>query len=133
MMQPNEKTGRLPNASLNADPSVSYRMIGGEGQMVTWRPIHTAPHDGTRLLVFRPATRIPRTAKGKGLRPVPDAVFLARWHSVEPEDDCSEIRHTLYMKHDGYWTTKGSNGAKPMEGGPTHWMPLPDFPPPLGG
>jgi Protein of unknown function (DUF551). len=69
-----------------------------------WRPIATAPRDGTRVLVY---------FKGKGVREVH---WTSRWSDNPVEDG---LWHVDDDKH-GPYPLRGY-----CDGDDTHWMPLP--------
>lgn len=71
-----------------------------------WRPIETAPRDGTHILMYSADAMLPR-------------MFLAFW-SLYPSE---------YMQAngiDGEWSYTWE--AQEVEVEPTHWMPLPEPP-----
>lgn len=70
--------------------------------MTKWRPIETAPRDGTVLLTFNPDLWVGRVIFDARIR-------MARW-SVDADT----------------WYIQGVNSTIPLE--PTHWMPLPQPP-----
>lgn len=71
--------------------------------MSDWKPIDTAPRDGTHVLVFIPLAR---------------RIEIAFCHGEMP-------------KRSGFsgWAT--NEGDLTEEAAPTHWMPLPEPPPAL--
>ncbi len=71
--------------------------------MSQWKPIESAPKDGTRVLLW-PGTTGPNHSGDK-------IVFLAYWW--QPHNP----------KSPGFWV--GNVGKRER---PTHWMPLPDPP-----
>lgn len=77
-----------------------------------WRPIETAPRDGTRILIAR---------AGEGV----DEIEITGWYIV-PQYSMEHVGGDLYRKvpetsYEG-WNGNGHRA--------THWMPLPD--PPTG-
>lgn len=73
--------------------------------MSEWKPIDTAPKDGTPVLVVLPAYR--------------------------PEIDDRMMLTAVYFGQKWGWetTVKNDNGDPiPVEDKPTHWMPLPEPP-----
>lgn len=66
-----------------------------------WKPISTAPKDGTWILIYQPASmwQSKRAARQAVIR-------VAYWH--QPAN----------LSHDGFWL--GGHTYRP-----THWMPLP--------
>lgn len=68
--------------------------------MSDWRPIETAPRDGSLVLLFSPIQ--PRT------------IAIGWWHSS----------NVTVAATGGWWGAHGVGAYR----GPTHWMPLPDPP-----
>ena len=94
-----------------------------------WRPIESAPKDGTWVWAYAPGVVIP-VQKGKRTRKTRDRVFAAHWvsnpadgHGSRLSDHAKELRE----KHGGFWSGN-PNGRRPVANLPTHWQPLP--PPP---
>jgi hypothetical protein len=87
-----------------------------------WRPIETAPKDGTAILIFEPSGAC-------GL--------LSNWH-MPPDgprsyrlNDPRLHRFDDYRFAIGYWRPRGGWGNRnSAEVNPTHWMPLPSPPEP---
>ena len=72
--------------------------------MSDWRPISTAPKDGTYILLWP----VGRAVIRHGYAPT-SAVGMARWHQPgNPE-------------RPGYWSAAGHGECNR----PSHWMPLP--------
>ena len=67
---------------------------------MSWRPIATAPKDGTWLLLFTPDATEPR-------------IYVGAWAEFENYDAC--------------WVENYCDDPLPAE--PSHWMPLPEPPP----
>jgi hypothetical protein len=78
--------------------------------MVGWRPIETAPKDGTYVLLFFPSRPISDTFTG--------IVRSGCWGYVEDDDDSDG----WYEHPEDDMTQRAGDGL------PTHWMPLPDPP-----
>lgn len=83
-----------------------------------WKPIATAPKDGTHLLAW---------SKGWGY-------FACRWYTPEQlaeyEDELQPFRPPNDpADYDGGWFTLGDVDEQT----PTHWMPLPPPPAPEAG
>lgn len=70
--------------------------------MSEWRPIETAPKDGSALILFDPETEAPQ-------------MWVASWCEFEGDPD-----------GDGYWVD--FSAALAEINGATHWMPLPEPP-----
>lgn len=88
-------------------------------EMSEWRPIESAPKDGTVILTFLPA-----------IKNIPSRIVPLAWRSEPSSNKASrkmEMRGYFIEKHGGYWAGAGPR-ALPSHGSPTHWMPLP--PPP---
>jgi len=71
-----------------------------------WQPIETAPKDGTRILIYFPASCV----RCRGIR-VEESVFIGHWHQPGNPQQI------------GFWTGWGSSRRTA-----THWMPLPKSP-----
>ena len=89
-----------------------------------WRPIESAPKDGTELILFHP----PEIYDGEK---VPARVTCGQW--VEWTDTCSEYHATTgeYLGQSiqgggAMWTSL--DGGFREESPPTNWMPLPAAP-----
>lgn len=83
-------------------------------EAVMWRPIETAPKDGTEVLAYREDA----------------GVFLIRWDAPEnflTEDECVKLGESA---EEYSWIFADFVQGDRCEGSemPTHWMPLP--PPP---
>jgi len=74
-----------------------------------WRPIETAPRDGTDILIYSPEMEGCAIALASALE--------------DDEEDESKKDHDLY---DTWYDTWGD--GTPMDVVPTHWMPLPTIP-----
>lgn len=84
-------------------PGSAHARIAGEirwaVERLTWRPIETAPKDGTPIIIARPTWFLPEEG----------------WHVVRWDDDC--------------WTVHDGKSDHTLRGPtPTHWMPVPDAP-----
>jgi hypothetical protein len=89
-----------------------------------WRPIETAPKDGTEILLGAPA----QVFRGQPTEP---RSTIGHWMTDEecrePVGDCGgECRCPEYKFHDPYWISW--DGGFTEEHPPTHWMPLPSRP-----
>lgn len=92
-----------------------------------WRPIKTAPKDGTRIFVFVPGCWVAQR-KGKRRRKTQDRMMSAYWHIAPrglPGRGLSDFAKELIEKHGGFWT---GTVLRPISGSPSHWMPLPTPP-----
>lgn len=112
MTDPKKLVGRLervvldrrPGFSLNADPQLLTEAAACIREMVEWRPIETAPRDGTRVLLFSVPNEVP------SLRPhIADGYWKASTGLMAP----------------GLWMLGQSVGPSFC---PTHWLPLPPAP-----
>jgi len=79
-----------------------------------WKPIETAPKDGTEILVWRSDC----------------GILLARWDAPEnflSDRECEELGESA-EQYDWLYADFVAGGR--MEGSevPTHWQPLPDEP-----
>ena len=77
---------------------------------MNWQPIETAPKDRTEILA---AVRYPKDEKIKGV-----------WHTSFVYWDADFEEHP-----DGIWAYGYENPI--TTGKPTHWMPVPQYVPPL--
>jgi hypothetical protein len=89
-----------------------------------WRPIATAPKDGTEALLYAPIQEYNGT-------PTDERVTIGHWTTEEEcreqIGDCGgECRCPEYKYHDPSWISW--DGGFTVENPPTHWQPLP--PPP---
>jgi hypothetical protein len=80
-----------------------------------WRPIETAPKDGTEILLGAPG----RSTQGQWLEPSDKPVIKYR-DGFAPEEEWEEFE-PFWSSYDGGFTE---------EHPPTHWMPLPASPSP---
>ena len=81
--------------------------------MSGWKPIETAPRDGTPVILTGPYKSKPSTATMTNKPPIVDTGYYK--HGI----------WTGYYKH-GIW----QSGSLRMAGNPTHWMPMPEPPEP---
>jgi hypothetical protein len=79
-----------------------------ESPLDDWRPIETAPHDGTRVLVL-----IPPGADGRR------SVEIAAWD----DERFNKRPHPFWA-----WERRFLGVATMKDMPPTHWMPLPEVP-----
>jgi hypothetical protein len=86
-----------------------------EAQLVKWRPIETAPKDGTDIIVGFDAASV-------------WVVHVAFWREVTEE----LMSYTDFTPEDtGWWSyVRGSVTQEQLDGYrmPTHWIELPDVP-----
>lgn len=87
--------------------------------MADWRPIKTAPKDGSPMLMWL-ATPISRNRSVEGITANTAIGFWLEggWKSIECED-CGAMGSTL---------TGWMNDWQWIDINPTHWMPLPESP-----
>lgn len=82
--------------------------------MMEWKPIETAPKDGTELLLWR----------------ADSGVILARW--IAPcdflTDEEIEKNHADDSEEPDWFHADYVQGGRITDGAPTHWMPLPEPP-----
>lgn len=76
-----------------------------------WRPIATAPRDGTRIIAY------PVVLGECG---------IVTWERPARTPPMMRLVSNENENHDGFWRVLLSQAASPYE--PTHWMPLPDPP-----
>ncbi len=76
---------------------------------MTWQPIETAPRDGTEVLL---------ALKGK------HRACLGYWIDSEDVRYGKSVRKRQLWSVESMWILHGD------EPEPTHWMPLPELPPP---
>lgn len=78
--------------------------------MNDWRPIKTAPKDGTWVIIYDPyfVTEMP--------------VSIGTYMTADERDTCGRFKK-------GEWLLFEWDGM-PSSANPTHWMPLPEAPPP---
>lgn len=98
--------------------------IGRLKALVEWRPIETAPKDGTEIILGAPEQEY----QGK---PVAARSTVGHWTTDEEcreqVGDCGgECRCPEYKFHDPYWISW--DGGFTEENPPTNWMPLPTHP-----
>lgn len=77
-------------------------------EAMRWRPIETAPKDGTHILVFPALLGVP---------------LIASWEKPTPP---LMMPRAPAVRHDGFW--RAALTAKPTPYKPTHWLPLPPAP-----
>lgn len=77
-------------------------------EAMLWRPIETAPKDGTHILVFPALFGLP---------------LIAAWEKPTP---ALMMPRAPAVRHDGYW--RAALTLKPTPYNPTHWRPLPPAP-----
>jgi hypothetical protein len=76
-----------------------------------WRPIDTAPRDGTRVVLFNPDWLV---------------CPIARWEIVQGSDENGEGGFCLWVRDDEDGGSQGDGLLWPEDDGePTHWTPLP--------
>ncbi|MEC3912356.1 DUF551 domain-containing protein [Sphingobium sp. CR2-8] len=104
-MQTSNETidAKLIAAAINALPALLDRVEAGE-----WRPIETAPKDGTWVLIYAPDLEI--------------GVTMGCYYREEERN--SESGRFV----GGEWTGAEWDGAVSGYLRPTHWRPLPDAP-----
>lgn len=89
--------------------------------MSGWRPIETAPRDGTAILIFEPKGHYGQLDNWE----MPRGVVAHSYRS----DDPRLIRFDDYRYAVGYWRPGGGWGNRNCaDVEPTHWMPLPTPP-----
>jgi hypothetical protein len=82
---------------------------------VGWRPIETAPQDGTVVLLCEFLSKYPLYSP----------IATGRWTTKDLRDEVDE--NSFW----GWFTTDHKNGPIHLRGlVPTHWMPLPPLPTP---
>jgi hypothetical protein len=96
---------------------------------MNWQPIETAPKDSKMVLLYCPPIAAPQ--KKKGTRFYRARMVTGRWID-SPQDGyngqhLSDHAKDLLDRHGGFW---GSTTFRPINGLPTHWMPLPEPPTP---
>lgn len=92
-----------------------------------WRPIDTAPKNGTSIMVWVPAKKLPvNNAPSSKWKIFATRCIEVRW-IVPPADDKSvtigAYARELEARFGGYWTNDPRCIA-PLRGMPTHWRPL---------
>jgi hypothetical protein len=82
--------------------------------MDEWRPIETAPKDGTEVLVFVDCATVP-------------IIRLAFWCDGEFWQDHG---YSSQEEETGWWSYENSVSQEKLDGAvePTHWMPAPKRP-----
>lgn len=82
--------------------------IARRQRQMTWRPISTAPKDGTWIIVYDPyfVSEMP--------------VSIGTYMTADERDTCGRFKK-------GEWLLFEWDGM-PSSANPTHWMPLPDAP-----
>lgn len=72
-----------------------------------WKPIETAPKDGTMILTYRDSATVP-------------IILSVHWNEYNEYSDCPS----------GWYHSRNSVGAYLLDDceTPTHWMPLPELP-----
>ncbi len=84
-----------------------------------WEPIETAPKDGTSVLLHIPYKVVKNGNRNHLKKPWNTIGF---WVS-DIDEEMSEKRHDLYMKHGGYWSNH-YRGRQPLNGMPSHWAEI---------
>lgn len=110
---------------LEADlASLESALEAKRGPVSPWRPIDTAPRDGTKILLCRYAlltdvSDLPVDAKAAG------------WAERLFDPNAPKVWHCCWVSG-GFWSSKWDNwndGVEPCGlRQPTHWMPLPPAP-----
>ena len=110
-----QKSNHVPIVSDN-QPPVQFVPVPPQ-----WRPIETAPKDGTRILVYVPDS-------DNVLSVYWDDQFTYRFDEAKAEADLK-----YEGEHEGAWTDDAVESfvyEEKCSYKPTHWMPLPEPPPP---
>jgi|GEM_PF-1728610 len=103
-----------PAAQQGLSPAQSKLLeLWADGKIAEWRPIETAPKDGTEI-ILRKADRV---SAGNWIDPVRI--------STEPHATTGEPVQ-LVEHEEGFWQSWDGGFADDDE--PTHWMPLPEPP-----
>lgn len=77
-------------------------------ETTTWRPIETAPRDGTEILVRDP-----------------DGIAVAAWHDDQSEWPWSEHGPGFYVRRQGAWDIYDSFAPQCVFN-PKSWAPIPE-------
>jgi hypothetical protein len=75
---------------------------------MTWQPIETAPHDGSRILVY-----------------ADNRMYVVRW--TDPDE--YDYNKRCLSEYANWHVDDNKHGPFALRGpSPTHWMPLPEPP-----
>lgn len=124
-IRPTHSDGKHFSCSLQSDTLKRTKYVRADKAVTKWYPIETAPQSGERILLYSPKRW---TKRGKQHTLRYPYISIGFWNSnTALDENISAHRHELIMKHGGYWSNH-FKGEKPLEGLPTHWMPLPQPP-----